>query len=75
MFPMLYPLRYLIAAAAIAAAVGGFYWHAYSKGEEHAVQKQQAHDNAAKDAANRVRARDVGTDPDSLLKNDPWLRK
>lgn len=75
MFPALYAFRYLIAAALIAAAIGGFYWKAYSEGERHAVEVQQIHDNAAKDAAGRVRARDVGADPDSLLKNDPWLRK
>lgn len=75
MFPALYPLRYLIVAGAILAAVGAFYWHAYSAGEDHAVQKQQQHDSAAKDAASRVRANDLGIEPSKLLENDPWLRK
>lgn len=75
MFPALYPLRYIIAAGIALAAIGAFYWKAYSAGESHAVQKQEQHDNAAKDAANRVRANDLGSDPSKLLENDPFLRK
>ena len=75
MFPAIYPLRYLIAAGVILAAVGAFYWKAYSEGERHAEQKQQAHDRDAADSANRVRQHDNGTDPKRLLENDPWLRR
>lgn len=75
MFMALYPLRYVIAAGVILAAIGAFYWKAYTAGERHAEEKQQIHDNAAKDAANSVRNRDIGADPDKLLKDDPWLRK
>ncbi len=75
MFPALYALRYVIAAGVLLAAVGAFYWHAYSKGEEHAVQQQQQHDNVAKENANRVRARDLGVEPGKLLENDPFIRR
>jgi hypothetical protein len=75
MFPALYALRYVIAAGVILAAVGAFYWHAYSKGEEHAIQKQQQHDNEAKGRAEDVRRRDGASDPDKLLQNDPFIRR
>ena len=75
MFPALYPLRYLIVAGVILAAVGGFYWKAYRDGESHAVHKQEQHDQAAKDRADSVRQHDHNVDPKRLLQNDPWLRQ
>lgn len=75
MFPQITLAKYAIGVAVLVALIGGFYWHAYSKGEQHAVEQQQRHDLSAQQKADDIRQRIRAFDPDKLLENDPFLRR